>query len=184
MQPRELCCCRRRSPCLRPAVRRVGASALSGVAPLPATPLFKRLTPTSPRTRRGRIKRRVPFLVSGRRAAEYVRQKFPDARAARQAHPHWSGLGRDVDSKIQKRATLALEGDPFSELRQRHALRRDLHLDSIWQLALAYRSRGEHSPQLVVARTIGRRYGIEPTCDRRLGDFNIDASDRPHEFIL
>src|ERR1700674_2066573 len=35
------------------AVKRVGAAALSGVAPLPATPLFKRLSPTSPRTRRG-----------------------------------------------------------------------------------------------------------------------------------
>jgi hypothetical protein len=34
-------------------VKRVGVGALSGVAPLPATPLFKRLTPTSPRTRRG-----------------------------------------------------------------------------------------------------------------------------------
>ena len=40
-------------PCPGTAVRRVGVSALSGVAPLPATPLFKRLTPTSPRTRRG-----------------------------------------------------------------------------------------------------------------------------------
>ena len=35
------------------AVRRVGVGALSGIVPLPATPLFERLSPTSPRTRRG-----------------------------------------------------------------------------------------------------------------------------------
>src|SRR5258708_940744 len=59
--------------------------------------------------------------ASCRRAAESMRQKFLDALAARQAHPHRPGLGRDVDSEIQKGAALALEGYPFSQLRKRHA---------------------------------------------------------------
>src|SRR5271163_894852 len=42
------------------AVRRVGVGALSGIAPLPATPLFERLSPTSPRTRRGQDPRSFP----------------------------------------------------------------------------------------------------------------------------
>ena len=33
------------------AVRRVGVGALSGIVPLPETPLFERLSPTSPRTK-------------------------------------------------------------------------------------------------------------------------------------
>ncbi len=35
------------------AVRRVGVGAPSGIVPLPATPLFERLSPASTRTRRG-----------------------------------------------------------------------------------------------------------------------------------
>ena len=94
-------------------------------------------------------------------SSEDLRQEFLDASAARQAQPHRAGLWRDVNSELQKRTALALEGDPFGEMLQRHALDCDLNRDAVGQLGVAGDCRRERPAQLAVARAFAGGYCVK-----------------------